>query len=99
MIICSCKRITDKAIRQTVHDLLEEDPNCMLTPGIVYRAMGLRAQCGSCLSLVIELIIDEIDHPTDYQCQIIQLNEQKRKLRNKNKKLLASWQKIQTSTR
>lgn len=85
MIICSCNRITDKDIRQTVINLLAADANCVLTPGVVYREMGLRAQCGTCLSIAIETIIHEIDHPTNNQCQIIQLQEQRQKLLEKNR--------------
>lgn len=57
----------------------------MLTPGLVYRELGFRAECGSCLSLAIEMIIDEIDHPSRDKCQVIQLNLQREKIKAKRK--------------
>ena len=83
MIVCSCNRINHHQIRSAVTKILEADPNVMLTPGIVYRELGYRAECGTCLALAIEHIIDEIDHPTEERCQIIQLSLQRDKLRAK----------------
>ena len=80
MIICSCNCITERDIRAAVADLLEENPDCVLTPGLVYRKMGVRADCGVCLSVAIELIIDEIDHPSRSGCQVIHLFQQKEKI-------------------
>ncbi len=85
MIVCSCNRISDYQIRQAVAELLEENPNTMLTPGLVYRRLGFRADCGTCLSLAIELIIDEVDHPSKPGCSVIQLFQQRDKLHAKRK--------------
>ena len=83
MIVCSCICISDREIRAAVADLVEENPDCVLTPGLVYRKLGYRAECGTCLSLAIELIIDEIDHPSRSGCQVIHLFQQKEKLQLK----------------
>lgn len=85
MIVCSCNCITDRQIRAAVLALLDENPNTMLTPGLVYRQLGFRAECGTCLSLAIQLIIDEIDHPSQPAAQVIQLFNQKEKLEAKRR--------------
>lgn len=94
MIICSCNCINDKAIRDIVYNLTQQDPNCMLTPGLVYRELGVRAQCNSCLTAAIEIIIDEIDHPSHDGCQVIQLTEQRNKIMKKRKKSVQLMSKI-----
>ncbi|GJM03372.1 MAG: hypothetical protein DHS20C08_18730 [Rhodomicrobium sp.] len=85
MIICSCNRISDKQIRAVVTELLEEDPNALLTPGLIYKKLGFRAECGTCLTLAIETIINEIDHPSHNGCQVIHLSRLQEKIRNKKK--------------
>ena len=85
MIICSCNRISDRHIRSAVTELLSEDPNAILTPGVVYKKLGLRAECGACLTLAIEVIIAEIDHPSHKGAQIIHLSRLQEKIRNKKK--------------
>ena len=85
MIICSCNHISDRHIRAAVTELLAEDPNAILTPGVVYKKLGLRAECGSCLTLAIEVIIAEIDHPSHKGAQIIHLSRLQEKIRNKKK--------------
>lgn len=55
MIVCSCNRITDAEIDRTIDDLMIEDPVRVITPGEVYRALGKRPRCGTCLSLAAQL--------------------------------------------
>lgn len=85
MIICSCNRISDKSIRAAVRACLERDPNAMLTPGLIYRELGMRAECGTCLTLAIETIINEIDHPSHQGAQVIHLSKLQAKLSKKRK--------------
>ena len=56
MIVCSCNVISDRDIERVVHQLRADDSNVVLTPGVVYRALGHRPQCGTCLRHVVELI-------------------------------------------
>ncbi len=86
MIICSCNRISDHHIRAAVSDILSEDPNALLTPGLVYKKLGFRADCGTCLTIAIETIINEIDHPSHQGCQIIHLSKLQEKITSKRKK-------------
>lgn len=61
MIICSCNVISDKDIRVAVTKIREETPDTVLTPGKVYKQLGKRAQCGTCLQNAIEIIIEQTD--------------------------------------
>jgi bacterioferritin-associated ferredoxin len=51
MIICHCMSITDRDIRSAVEWMLAADPETLITPGKVYRALGKKAECGGCLPL------------------------------------------------
>lgn len=55
MIVCSCNRISDHEIARAVDDLMMEDPVRVITPALVYRALGKRPRCGGCLSHAGEL--------------------------------------------
>ena len=65
MIICSCNVISDKEIRAAVEELVGGDPNVVLTPGKVYRAMCCRPKCGTCLQHVVKLMHE---HREEMQC-------------------------------
>ena len=56
MIICHCQRITDHDIRAAVDWMRAADPQALITPGKVYRALGKRADCGGCLPLFIDTL-------------------------------------------
>ncbi|WP_374436296.1 bacterioferritin-associated ferredoxin [Tabrizicola sp.] len=56
MIICHCQRISDQDIRAAVDWMRAADPQALITPGKVYRALGKRADCGGCLPLFIDTI-------------------------------------------
>lgn len=56
MIVCSCNVVTSRQIKAAVEELVAADPDVVLTPGIVYRALGVRPQCGTCLPQVVEMI-------------------------------------------
>ena len=56
MIVCHCNHIDHVAIEKATDDLLAVDPWRLLTPGSVYRALGMRPRCGGCLPLATSLI-------------------------------------------
>jgi len=56
MYVCSCNVITSFQIRQAIAQLRQADPMRVLTPGLIYRTLGFRPKCGSCLPHVSLLI-------------------------------------------
>jgi bacterioferritin-associated ferredoxin len=54
MIVCHCMNITDRDIRSAVDWMRAADPDTIITPGKVFRAMGKRADCGGCLPLMLD---------------------------------------------
>lgn len=54
MIICHCNTISDNDIRNAIDWMRAADPDTIITPGKVYRALGKRADCGGCLPVFIE---------------------------------------------
>ena len=63
MIVCSCTMITSKDVEDAVAALRTTDPFVVLTPGLIYRQLGKRPSCGSCLPLISQLMVsyDEED--------------------------------------
>jgi bacterioferritin-associated ferredoxin len=57
MIVCSCTMITSKDIAEAVSALRTKDPFVVLTPGLIYRQLGKRPSCGSCLPLITKLMV------------------------------------------
>lgn len=57
MIVCSCSVITDKDVAEAVLALRTADPFVVLTPGLIYRHLGKRPSCGSCLPLITKLMV------------------------------------------
>ena len=57
MIVCSCSVITSKDIAEAVTALRTKDPFVVLTPGLIYRELGKRPSCGSCLPLITKLMV------------------------------------------
>ncbi len=57
MIVCSCTMITSKDIAEAVSALRTKDPLVVLTPGLIYRQLGKRPSCGSCLPLITKLMV------------------------------------------
>lgn len=54
MIVCHCQSITDHEIRSAVDWMRAADPDTLITPGKIYRALGKRADCGGCLPLFLD---------------------------------------------
>lgn len=51
MIICSCNVISDHDIAEAILELRKEDPLAVITPGVVFKKLGKRPNCGNCLPL------------------------------------------------
>mgnify|MGYP006285866965 CR=1 FL=1 len=51
MIVCHCTGISDDDIRSAMDWMRASDPDTIITPGKVYRALGKKADCGGCLPL------------------------------------------------
>lgn len=58
MIVCHCMEIRDTDIRAAVDWMRAADPETIITPGKVYRALGKRADCGGCLPLFVDIMAD-----------------------------------------
>ncbi len=56
MIVCHCQSISDHDIRAAVDWMRAADPQTLVTPGKVYRALGKRADCGGCLPLFLDTL-------------------------------------------
>jgi len=57
--------ISAQDIHDAVSHLRTKDPFVVLTPGLIYKTLGKRPSCGSCLPLITKLIIgDDEDGPS-----------------------------------
>lgn len=56
MIVCHCNVITDREIEAVIEDLLAEKPYRLLTPGLLYKALGKSGRCCGCFPNVSALI-------------------------------------------
>lgn len=56
MIICHCQGISDHQIRSAVDWMRASDPDTIITPGKIYRALGKRADCGGCMPLFLDTL-------------------------------------------
>lgn len=56
MIVCHCMEIRDSDIRTAVDWMRASDPETIITPGKVYRALGKHADCGGCLPLFMDIM-------------------------------------------
>jgi len=59
MIVCSCTVISSSDIHRAIAWMRAADPEVVITPGRVYRALGKRPNCGGCLSLFVEIMQDD----------------------------------------
>jgi bacterioferritin-associated ferredoxin len=57
MIVCHCMGISDRDIRSAVDWMRAADPDTLITPGKVYRALGKRADCGGCMPLFLDTML------------------------------------------
>lgn len=56
MIVCSCNVVSSGQIKAVVDELVRDDPGILLTPGMIYRHIGIRPKCGNCLMHVVEIV-------------------------------------------
>jgi len=65
MMVCHCMAITDTDIHRAVDWMRAADPDTIVTPGKIYRALGKRADCGGCLPLFIDTMrkVDTFEVP------------------------------------
>lgn len=59
MIVCSCAVVSDHDIRAAVAWMRAADPTALITPGKVYRALGVRPDCGGCVSLFVSVLRED----------------------------------------
>ncbi|WP_088624471.1 bacterioferritin-associated ferredoxin [Oceanicola sp. 22II-s10i] len=53
MIVCHCQAITDRDVHNAIDWMRAADPQTIVTPGKVYRALGKTPDCGSCMPLFL----------------------------------------------
>lgn len=53
MIVCHCTGISDADIHGAIDWMRAADPDTIITPGKVYRALGRKPDCGGCLPLFL----------------------------------------------
>jgi len=51
MIVCHCTGISDTDIHTAIDWMRAADPDTIITPGKLYRALGRKPDCGACLPL------------------------------------------------
>lgn len=54
MIVCHCQAITDQQIHAAIDWMRAADPEALITPRKVYRALCREADCGGCLPLFLD---------------------------------------------
>jgi bacterioferritin-associated ferredoxin len=58
MILCSCTLLTRAAILAAAQSLVAADPMRAVTPGRIFRVLGVRPNCGSCVDVIRALLRD-----------------------------------------
>lgn len=58
MIVCSCNVLIRARIVEVARDLARNHPGRPVTAGRIFRALGARPQCGTCLTLVRRIVAD-----------------------------------------
>ncbi|QHQ34323.1 (2Fe-2S)-binding protein [Algicella marina] len=53
MIVCHCQNISDNDINNAIDWMRASDPETLITPGKLYRALGKSADCGDCMPLFL----------------------------------------------
>ena len=61
MIICSCNVITSANIQLAIERLAAADPGALITPGLVYHAMGKTPDCRGCMPNFVALVYSILD--------------------------------------
>lgn len=53
MMVCHCMQITDRDIDAAIDWMRAADPEVVITPGKVFRALGKSAECGGCVRVFV----------------------------------------------
>ncbi|MQY41589.1 (2Fe-2S)-binding protein [Epibacterium sp. SM1969] len=53
MIVCSCQSISSSDINSAISWMRTSDPETIITPGKIYRALGKSPDCGGCMKLFV----------------------------------------------
>jgi bacterioferritin-associated ferredoxin len=53
MIVCHCQNITDRDIHAAIDWMRAADPDAIITPGKLFRALGKAADCGACMTVLL----------------------------------------------
>lgn len=61
MILCSCNVLSDDEICRAIKDIHRFDKHAVITPGLVFKTLGRRPDCGGCMPSVVALIRDEAE--------------------------------------
>lgn len=61
MIVCSCNVISDQDIRKAILKLRSPQSGDMVSISKVYKELGKRPQCGTCLDHAIQVMINAIN--------------------------------------
>lgn len=56
MIACHCNCISDHDIDRAISWMRASDPRAIITPGKVFRVLGKKADCGSCMPLFLDIM-------------------------------------------
>ena len=56
MIVCHCQNISDRDIHVAIDWMRAADPDTIITPRKVYRALGKSADCGGCIALFVDIM-------------------------------------------
>ena len=54
MIVCHCQRISDSRIDAAIQWMRASNPDTIVTPGKIFRALGKSPVCGSCMPRFLE---------------------------------------------
>lgn len=60
MIVCSCAGISSADITRAIAWMRAADPQAIVTPGKVYRALGKTPDCGACMRLFVNSMRAEL---------------------------------------
>ncbi len=58
MILCSCNVLASAEMRKVAEQLRREAPDRSVTPGRLFLALGARPQCGGCVQLVRQTLLE-----------------------------------------
>lgn len=56
MIVCHCQNIADREINAAIDWMRAADPETIITPGKIYRALGKSPRCGGCMPLFLSVM-------------------------------------------